>query len=143
MDFRKYDVVKAAETGAILYLRDPATGEPLGQENPETGEPEGAWIKLMGTDSTVYKNAIHSRLNKRLNQKKQKDVDIAVEEKSTLVTLAKMTIDWSEETGIDGELLECTQQNAVRLYREFPWVKEQVDEFVAERSNFLNGALKA
>ena len=52
--------------------------------------------------------------------------------------LAKMTIKW---TGfeLDGKALKCEKANAVTVYTDWPWIREQAQEFVANRANFFHG----
>jgi len=37
----------------------------------------------------------------------------------------------------EGEALECNPGNARRLYAALPWLREQVEAFIADRANFL------
>ena len=129
LDLAKYDVVSAAEEGATLTLRDPVSDVPF----------EGSTITVLGTDSKLYRDAVKAKLNSRLNQKKSAKVDMDQEERKSIELLARMTVGW---TGIarNGSEVDCTFENAVAVYREFPWIKEQVDEFVSDRSNFLRSA---
>ena len=55
--------------------------------------------------------------------------------------LAKCTTDWAGIV-VEGETLDCTYENAVKLYGRFAWIMEQVDEFVADRANFTKASPK-
>jgi hypothetical protein len=51
------------------------------------------------------------------------------------------TKSWRDDTKttltLEGEELECSRENVLRVYREYPWIKEQVESAVMERANFL------
>lgn len=99
---------------------------------------EPVTIELYGADSDVFRKTIRALGNKALS-KNQKKRTIEELEESTVKLLARVTVGWS---GLkeDGEELEFSIANAERLYTDYPWIKEQVDEFVQERSNFLTNA---
>jgi hypothetical protein len=46
-------------------------------------------------------------------------------------------IGWSENVILDGQALAFSPTNVRRVFVLLPWIKEQVDDFVAERSHFL------
>jgi len=139
LNLSQFDVVNAAEEGAWMDVYTPS------------GEKSEARIKLLGTDSKVYRDRVRANLNSRLNKKpgKRQDIDFDREERKGLELLAKMTITWegiyNEEKDPDtGELVEVevvhSFESAIALYKQYPWIKEQVDEFVADRNNFLKNA---
>lgn len=57
-------------------------------------------------------------------------------EESALRQLSICTVSW-KGVKLDGQELECNPDNAYMLYSRLPWLKEQVDEFVGDRANFL------
>ena len=118
-------------TGQFMQLTHPVNGEPLlDGDNKEIG------IYLLGKDSSVYRNAQRSVTNRRLNSKGSSTITAERIEAEAIEILAKCTVSW---TGIlyKGEPLVCGPGAARKLYTEAPWVKEQVDEFIAERANHL------
>lgn len=129
MDF----ATKTFDDYATLQLRDPITDEVLTDNdgNPVT-------ITLYGRDSSVYRQAENREANKRLSKRKFKATKEQLDA-SGLEILAACTKDWS---GIEweGELMSCSQDNARKLYKAAPWVREQVDEFVDDRANFTTNA---
>jgi hypothetical protein len=50
--------------------------------------------------------------------------------------LSRVTLSW-ENVEVNGESLECTPENAKKLYEEYYWLLQQVDTFVGERANFF------
>jgi hypothetical protein len=57
----------------------------------------------------------------------------------SLETLAACTLGWSGFV-LNGQEPECTPENARRLYEQMPWLREQAQEFISERSNFLKSS---
>jgi len=54
----------------------------------------------------------------------------------SLDLLAACTLGWSGFV-VDGSELECNTENARRLYRQFPWLREQAQQYIDDRANFL------
>lgn len=129
MDLNKLDVVKMANEGTVLELLHPATGEVLTDEKGKTPKP--FFVRLLGSDSDVYRNSIKRRFERNQNKKNQKlDLDDAQIKAAEL--LAKCT------TGCfmveDGKEVVCNRSEMTRLYLKYPWMREQAEEFMADRS---------
>lgn len=124
MDLSILDTRKAADAGAVLELVHPTTHKPL-----------DIFITLAGVDSQVWKDAQRRQSNNRL---KKKSFRLSAEELEAegVDMLAACTLDW-ENMILDGQELECSRENAARVYSRFSWLKEQVDEFIGDRANFL------
>lgn len=125
IDLSTLDVARAAEKGAVLQLTHPVSGDELGIS-----------IRLAGADSDLYQKAQRAGVNKRISKRRRTPLtpEELVEESYTL--LAKISLGW---TGVvlDGEALPFSFDNARMLYKRFPWIREQVDQFTADRGNFL------
>lgn len=128
-DLNSLKPVKADE-GATLELVHPETEEVI----------SGLTITLLGQDSKVYRKLLLSKQQAALNRiakgKKAVDYDAEKMADDSIDDLVKLTISWTGVT-VSGETLECTPDNVRRVYNEWNWVKEQVQEFVADRSNFF------
>ncbi len=129
MDLNKLKPVKADE-GSVLELRHPESEEPIA----------GMTITLLGQDSAIYRKisiakqqAVLSRMSKG---KKALDLDAEKLAEDSIDELVKLTVDWSGFK-LDGKDLECNPKNARTVYSEWPWIKEQAQEFVANRANFF------
>ena len=125
------DSFSAESTDAFMSLVSPATGEVLlSDDGAEIG------ITLVGKDSDVYRKAQRVVTNRRLSKKTNATLTAERLESEANEVLARCTISW---TGVvyEGNELEFSFASAKMLYTQLPWVKEQVDEFVAERANFL------
>jgi hypothetical protein len=125
------NVMPETEEGHNMTLADPGTGEPLADEagNPVT-------ILLAGRDSKIYRKAQRTVTNRRLQKRGSNTLTAERLESEANEVLSHCTLGWS---GIvfQSEEMVCNYINSKKLYDHLPWVKEQVDEFVAERSNFL------
>lgn len=128
MDLKNLDMRAAAEAGATMTLRHPVTDEDLtdGKGKPVT-------ITVLGSDSREFRRKV-DEIN-RTRQRKRGNMSLAESERAASELLAAVTKSW---TGIEweGKVLECTPENAEMLYRERSWVRQQVDEFVADVGNF-------
>lgn len=106
----------------------------------------GVNIRLVGIDSEKFRVCSRVIINKRLqSQVKRRAVAMnSVEEIETesAEQLANATLGW-EGIELDGKVLPFTIANAKSLYMRLPWLREQVDNFVGDRGNFLKPSLKA
>lgn len=129
-DLSLLDSVAVANQGETLTLLHPATNEEL-----------DITITLMGSDSDEYRNTIKKRFEAAQRQAKNKrnqEVDLDDAEQKSQELLAKMTLGW-ENLQMDGKSLKFTFEAAKEIYSKFPWIREQVEKFVSDRSNFIKG----
>jgi hypothetical protein len=119
-----------ADDGAVLNIVHPETEEVI----------EGMTITLLGQDSKVYRKIALAKQQTALNRisKGKKAVDFDAEKlaEDSIEDLVKLTTGW-EGFMLDGKALEATPANIKNVYTEWVWIKEQVSEFVADRSNFF------
>ena len=142
MDIANLDLSKNANEGSILNLVYPADvgehekGDPI-TDGKEKGEKQ-FFIKLMGTDSDTYRRLSNQSLEKSFNSRdKKKKVDIEVTQREVAAKFAKCTTDcYFIENGKE---VKCTTSEMTRIYLQYTWIKEQVDEFINDRSNFTKG----
>lgn len=143
MDLSKLDTVSAAAEGATLHLKHPVTGVPLLDESLKSDEhPDGApvTITLLGVDSPEYQ-ALDRRLrNRRLAETGRRGAQVKLTaeqiDNEAVQMLAALTVGW-QNVGFGETKLEFSREAAASLYKKVPWIREQVDEFVADRGNFL------
>ncbi|MDH7787650.1 hypothetical protein QBD01_003677 [Ochrobactrum sp. 19YEA23] len=119
--------------GQTLQLRHPIEGTIL-----KTEDDEPITITLVGTDSDVFRKAQRTILDRRLNQKGKTKLSAAELEEEAVTTLISCTLGWSGIV-LDGEELAFSAENVRKLYSrtDLPWIRDQVDEFIADRANFL------
>ena len=143
MDFVKLDVISGANAGFDVQLTHPGTAENL-----------PLFIRVLGSDSDEYRRIEAEQNRKRIDKVWKGGVfrasaQTAEEtEEQTITKLASVTKEWGEVLADGtkrasfenkGKLLECSVENAALLYRENPWVKEQVFAAVNDRQNFIKG----
>lgn len=123
----------AKEEGEFMPIYNPGTGEPLMTDD---GKAE-IGIYLVGRDSKQYREAQRAITNRRLGRKGGAQLTAERLESEANEILAKCTVSWTKGIVFEGAELDFNYHNAKKLYDNLPWLKEQVDEFVSERSNFL------
>ena len=145
MDLLNLDLSKQANEGSVLNLvfpadcKDPKSGEQHEKGDPLTDgkgkEPKQFYVRLLGTDSDTYRKLSNRSLEKKFNSRdKKKKVDIESTQREVAEKFAKCTTDcYFIENGKE---VECTTSEMTRLYIQYTWIKEQVDEFINDRSNF-------
>lgn len=122
MDLNDLDVRKAADEGADLQLEHPVTGEPL-----------DVTIRLLGSDSAAYRNAVKRIAERRRGQKRQTLDEM---EQQAAELMASITVGWANLER-DGKPVDFSHDAAQQVYIDFPWIREQVDQFVTDRANFF------
>lgn len=129
MDLKNLKPVMADE-GALMQVRHPETEEAI----------EGMTIILLGQDSAVYRKIQLAKQQAALSRisKGKKAVDLDAEKlaEDSIDDLVKLTVDWEGFT-LDGKALDATPENVRMVYSEWNWIKEQAQEFVADRANFF------
>lgn len=127
-DFATRDVAAKAEEGAELEVLDPVTSEAV-----------GVYITLAGADSAVHRKAVANISKRRLNGQKgfrNKGWDPEKVEAESIEILAACTLSWKGVL-VDGAPLPCSRDNAIKMYTRFPWLREQVEQFIGDRSAYL------
>jgi len=126
MKLNDFNSVEGSNEGAVMYVKHPVTGV----------ETDG-WIKMAGPDSKLAKQR-RAAIQRMFRAKRgAKDIDIDTLEKEAMETRVALTLDWGGlELGEDGELA-FSEDNVRKVYTDFPWLAEQVDEFQGDRANFF------
>lgn len=127
-DLSALDTSKAAEQGAKLQLKSPGAGEPL----PIT-------LTVLGTDSEVYAAAVRAQARKqseRFARNRRTRITAEELEADRLDLSISLVVGWTP-FNVDGVEWIFTPARCRELLTRFPWVREQVEEFAAERINFL------
>jgi len=127
MKLSEFNSVEGSNEGAVLYLKHPISGV-------ETD----AWIKMAGPDSKLAKQR-RAQIQRLLRGKRNvSDIDIDTLEKEALETRVALTLDWGNIE--DEGKLAFNEKNVRKVYTDYPWVAEQVDEFQADRTNFFTSS---
>lgn len=125
-----FDISSIVAQGTEVVIRHPSTGEPIGLTitiRPDT-HPEVVKVERMHTNENLRNRG------KALTAQKL--------EARILDRLAAHTEDWKFEGDItiSGEQPQCNAVNARKLYKDAPWIKNQVAEAVGEDARFYTGA---
>jgi hypothetical protein len=133
LDLSSLDTTKAAEDGAVLEIRHPTSGAVL-----SNGDGRAVTLTLAGMDSQRARKAERQATNRRLRMGGRRAISVTADEldNDSLDLLAACTLAWSG-FAVDGSELECNAENARRLYRQFPWLREQAQQYIDDRANFL------
>lgn len=123
-DIAQLDVGSCAEKGALLELRHPVSHELLGVR-----------IWLQGADAPSYRQVVRRQIDQQITEGKA-DLSADEMEGRHVARLAAATLKWENVT-YHGQSLDCSSENARKIYREQLWIREQVARFVEDRSCFL------
>jgi hypothetical protein len=122
-----------ADEGAVMQVVHPDTQEPI----------EGMTITLLGQDSNVYEKISLKKQQAALARisrgKNAMDVDAHQLQGDMINDLVALTVDWAGFE-LDGKPLKATHENFRQVYTGWKWLKEQAQEFVADRANFFRSA---
>ena len=113
---------------AKLVIVHPSTGEDLTQDNGSAMS-----VTIYGVQSSQYRTAKNEALNKRMARRSGQATAEQIES-DALELLAKCTDSFNGLDIGDG-LLDV--KDAKRVYRENPWLKDQVDQGMADNALFL------
>jgi hypothetical protein len=102
---------------------------------------EGMGILLAGSDSDRYQSAQRRVQQARLESAvTSRDVrrasDVKDMQRDAMDVLVSVTLDWKGVV-FNGERLKFTQANVRKVYTALPWLREQVDRFVNNRSHYF------
>lgn len=125
-DLSAFDVATPANAGYTLELLD--------KNKRKTGHT----ITVLGRDSDSYQSLMQQQNRRRWSRmQKANSARMTQEEleEDALDLLAACVKAWSF-TLPGGDPFPCNASNAVELFRTAPYIKEQVDEAVADRGNF-------
>jgi len=130
MDLSGFNFSENSDKGVEVVLRHPVTDEPLDIK-----------VTVVGSDSKRYKAASHRVQNRSLSRGRGK---ITAErlEANGLEILSECVLDWEnvEDSELFDEVPKCNKENVLKFLKKHTWAKEQIDSFIADRSNFLASA---
>lgn len=133
-DLDVVDTVTLANSGVDMPLKT-LTGVPI---KNKLGKP--VVIRLVGTDSEVYRTLMRSRMIEGVNNR---DATALTEEmvvktqEQALDTVVACTLGWSGVLDRDGTEVKFSADAARVLYKQYPAIRDQADQFIADRRNFL------
>jgi hypothetical protein len=137
------DTKTLSESGVDVVIKKLNSNEPLKAANGEIVS-----IKVLGPDSGKYRSLSRTQIRKRLAKRAAgntefTDADMDETDHDAMEILAGCTVGWNGILDKAGKPIPCTPENALKLFENYPVVREQVDLFISERANFLQASSKA
>jgi hypothetical protein len=134
-----FDTTAAAEEGAVMEVRSPATGEVMYWPD---GRP---WtITYYGADSERVLKASRQQNDRRsqMVMRTRAPVGSVMVEKDNIELLVAATKSWDMPLG-DGTPAANDPKEYRSAYTKYKWLYEQGEAFSGTRANFLKSAQKA
>lgn len=128
----KFSGLKVSEEIGRMTIVDPVNLEPL--VNKATGE--ACWIDLYPAQSDRG-YAADRRINEKIIRRRVQRMTARDVEENTTEKLGMLTCGWSIAL-LDGTPVNvpCTPENAIELYTDVRWLRDQVATFAADLGNF-------
>lgn len=104
----------------VVKIKDPRTGRPA----------KGVTITVLSRHSTAFRDNLTKMRSAGIISEDDDALELAAN------ALAAATIGWTGivESGVE---LECSQENAARVYKTYPLIREQIDAVLGDNSRFL------
>lgn len=132
-DLSNLDTRAEANAGRVMTLKHPSDGSVLMTDEKK---PQPMTITLHGLDSDNYAKHKHF-MHARVIEEQGKMVDADELQRRNSESFASVTITW--HLWLDGALVPFSKDKAIEIYTRFPWIREQIDNFVSTRKNFIKG----
>lgn len=127
MELTNYNLAAQAESGFDLVLTHPVTGESL----------DGV-ITIRGDESKVVQRYNRQRfveIQRRNRNKNAAEYTPAEYEEMNIENAIVRVISW-KNIKVNGEDLPFTKENATTVFRDYPWIRNQVTEASSDLLNF-------
>lgn len=112
------------------------------------GESSGLFIRVLGQDSEIY-NALMDKQNKQRTTKLAKLGRAAIKDlyddskENDMSLMVACTLGWTHVNGLPMPFdIGKDKENAMKFYRGYPMVYDQVRTAMADRSNFMKASAK-
>jgi hypothetical protein len=104
--------------------------------HPVTGEETGMIVTVASYESSAVRS-VQRRIANSAMKKRKKGMPTAEDaEEGTYAIAAAAVLGWSGVTE-DGEPLEFTKSNVIKVLKAWPFIAEQIDEVADDRANFF------
>lgn len=104
--------------------------------HPKTGEKTGITIKVAGPESERQKRFRRMLMNDRLVKNRNRRVTVTEIEEDALRLSAASIISW-DGIELNGQKLDYTTANAEKILGDYPFIRDQVDAVVNDRTVFI------
>jgi len=128
MELGKLDTKTASNAGAEVQITDAA------------GQLTDIFITVVGIDSDEFRKAEKEMQNRRLKHAQRggkKSITAEILEDEMIERLARCTTGWRGLTD-NGKEVVFSYDKAKELYTDLPLLRDQVEEFIGDRENFLS-----
>jgi len=128
MKLSKFNTTKRSNSGVELEL-----------SLLDSVEKSGVFITLMGRDGKVFRSIREDRSRAMSERVQAGKGDYTPDEQDEMVcdTLSRLTLGWRNIQDEDGSDLPFTKEKAYQIYLEHPAIREQANQFIANRGNFV------
>jgi nucleoside 2-deoxyribosyltransferase len=140
-DLDDMDTTTLSERGvAFQIMRLDRPSEPL-----RNRDGSAVTITVLGPDSAKYRHHQSLAVRKRVEEAAASGSGILTQDSDESLTqaitlMASITTEWTFKNAAN-EPIPCTHEAAVALYTQFPAIRDQIDQKVSRRSNFLRVSL--
>lgn len=107
--------------------------------NPGTAEPIGLTITLRPASSPEVKQVKRRITNDALKSRGKITAEKVESNNFDVLVAATEGWTWEGDTTWNGEKPEATAENVRKVYKQAPWIKEQVDEALSDDAAFFRG----
>ena len=142
---------KVLDIGAIDTIKGSDEGARIELLHPTSGEKTGVFIKVLGKHSTLFRELVRERGNKRVKMesyaaRRGKPLEPRTAEQleaDAIELLTACTLGWDcgdesqQVIPFNGEDLPFNVPNVKRVYTERIWVREQIDNAIGDLENFI------
>lgn len=119
------DLIPSQEEGTIVDILHPVTGDPIGMT-----------VQVAGPDSDRARKARQAVMNANLRTSTASKPKANEIEASARSVVAKSVISWIG-VELNGEELDCTVDNVLKVFTDYPFIYEQVSGAAANRALFI------
>lgn len=105
--------------------------------HPATQEPVGLVLILLPDSHPQVRAAARKSINDRLNHRGKVTAEQIEANRIAMLAASVGGWEWQGELTFHGEKPEFNQQTLQKLLKELPWVGEQVDVALTDRSEFF------
>jgi hypothetical protein len=138
MDLSNFDTSADADTGAVMEVRNPHTGEVVYHDGDD-GKPDlnrPFTIKLVGKDSQKVVTLGRQQADRRIQHtnRTKLPVTMALLEKDEIELAVVATLEW--DVILDGKKPDNDPKAYRAAYAKYSWLYEQVVLFIGTRANF-------
>lgn len=127
------EAAKAEDEGTVIHIRG-IDDLPVFYQQGDSKENKPVTIRVAGVHSRRYR-----RIEEQLRRRKIKAHQLTGEAiyEDNLERVAACTLEW-EGFHAEGKPLQCTTDNVKQVYKQCPWVLEQVLEAMNDHSRFFS-----